>query len=73
MFGLGLKEAKEIADKTPSLIKRERKEEADKIKETLEKQGCVITLKWLFIDCFEFVIEIDYVKYIKRGIKRSVD
>lgn len=45
MFGLGLKEAKEIADKTPSLIKRERKDEADKIKDLLEKQGCIITLK----------------------------
>ena len=35
MFNLGLKEAKEIADKTPSLIKRERKEDAEKIKEQL--------------------------------------
>jgi len=45
MFGLGLKEAKEIADKTPSIIKRERKDEAEKVKAELEKQGCVITLK----------------------------
>lgn len=45
-FGLGLKEAKEFADKVPSMLKKNvKKEEAEKLKKTLDAAGCVITLK----------------------------
>lgn len=46
LFGLGLKEAKDMADKLPSIIKKKMKrEEAEKLKKDLEAIGCVITLK----------------------------
>lgn len=46
MFTLGLKEAKDYADKVPSMIKKNMKrEEAEKLKADLEAVGCVITLK----------------------------
>jgi large subunit ribosomal protein L7/L12 len=46
MFNLGLKEAKDFADKTPSMLKKNMKrEEAEKLKKDLEAVGCVITLK----------------------------
>lgn len=46
MFKLGLKEAKEFADKVPSILQKNiKKEEADKIKKELETAGCVVNLK----------------------------
>lgn len=46
LFNLGLKEAKDMADKAPSMLKKNmKKEEAEKLKKDLEVQGCVITLK----------------------------
>jgi len=44
--GLGLKEAKEKVDKTPSVIKEAvAKEEAEKIKKELEEAGAKVELK----------------------------
>lgn len=44
--GLGLKEAKEMADKSPATIKENiEKEEADKIKAQLEEAGATVELK----------------------------
>ncbi len=44
--GLGLKEAKEAVDNAPSVIKEGvAKDEAEKIKATLEEVGAVVTLK----------------------------
>ncbi len=44
--GLGLKEAKEAVDNAPSVIKEGvSKDEAEKIKATLEEVGAVVTLK----------------------------
>jgi large subunit ribosomal protein L7/L12 len=46
MLGLGLKEAKEIVDGAPGLIKEGvPKEEAEKIKEALEDLGAEVELK----------------------------
>ena len=46
MFSLGLKEAKDFADKAPSMLRKNMKrEEAEKLKKDLEAVGCVITLK----------------------------
>ena len=46
MFGLGLKQAKDFADKVPSMLKKNMKrEEAQKLKKDLDAVGCVITLK----------------------------
>jgi len=46
IFNLGLKEAKDFADKAPSMLKKNMKrEEAEKLKKDLEVVGCVITLK----------------------------
>jgi large subunit ribosomal protein L7/L12 len=43
---LGLKEAKDIIDKTPSVIKENvTKEEADKIKAKLEEVGAKVEVK----------------------------
>lgn len=44
--GVGLKEAKEIVESAPKEIKKDvPKEEADKIKEELEKAGATVELK----------------------------
>ena len=44
--GLGLKEAKEVVDGAPKVIKEgATKEEADEIKEKLEAEGAKVTLK----------------------------
>jgi large subunit ribosomal protein L7/L12 len=41
-----LKEAKDLADKTPSMLKKNMKrDEAEKLKKDLEAVGCVINLK----------------------------
>ena len=46
IFNLGLKEAKDLADKTPSMLKKNmKKDEAEKLKKDLEGVGCVVTLK----------------------------
>ena len=46
MMGLGLKEAKEIVEKAPTMLKNGvMKDEAEGIKEKLEKVGATITLK----------------------------
>lgn len=46
IFNLGLKEAKDLADKTPSMLKKAmKKDEAEKLKKDLEAAGCVVTLK----------------------------
>lgn len=45
VLGLGLKEAKETVEKSPSFIKREMpKEEAEALKEQLEKVGATVNL-----------------------------
>jgi large subunit ribosomal protein L7/L12 len=44
--GLGLKEAKELVDNAPKMVKEAvSKDEADKIKEALEKAGATVTIK----------------------------
>ena len=44
--GLGLKEAKDLVDKAPSIIKEGMaKEEAEKLKKTIEAEGAKVTLK----------------------------
>lgn len=44
--GLGLKEAKDLADKAGSLIKKDvSKEEAEKIKKKLEESGATVEMK----------------------------
>lgn len=44
--GLGLKEAKEVVDGAPKVVKEgASKEEADEIKEKLEAEGAKVTLK----------------------------
>lgn len=44
--GLGLKEAKELVDGAPSVVKESAgKEEAQRIKEQLEAEGATVTLK----------------------------
>ena len=44
--GLGLKEAKDVIDKTPAVIKEDAsKEEADKIKSKLEEVGAKVEIK----------------------------
>jgi large subunit ribosomal protein L7/L12 len=46
LTNLGLKEAKDVIDKTPSIIKESAtKEEADKIKAKLEEVGAKVELK----------------------------
>jgi large subunit ribosomal protein L7/L12 len=46
LTGLGLKEAKELVDSVPKAIKENiEKEEAEKIKKTLEEQGAQIEIK----------------------------
>ena len=46
VMGLGLKEAKEIVEKAPVLLKNNvMKDEAEDIKEKLEKAGATISLK----------------------------
>ena len=46
LLGLGLKEAKDLVDSAPSLIKEGvSKEEAEKIKATLEEVGASVELK----------------------------
>ena len=42
---LGLKEAKELVEKTPVVIKQAKKEEADELAAKLTAQGCNITVK----------------------------
>ena len=44
--GLGLKEAKDLVDKAPSIIKEGMaKEEAENLKKTIEAEGAKVTLK----------------------------
>lgn len=44
--GLGLKEAKEVVDNAPKVVKEGiSKEEAEALKASLEEQGAVVTLK----------------------------
>ena len=44
--GLGLKEAKDLVDKAPSIIKEGiAKEEAENLKKTIEAEGAKVTLK----------------------------
>ena len=44
--GLGLKEAKEVVDGAPKVVKEgATKEEAEEIKEKLEAEGAKVTLK----------------------------
>ena len=44
--GLGLKEAKELVDSAPKVVKEGLdKDEADKIKKTLEEQGATVEIK----------------------------
>jgi len=46
LFGLGLKEAKEMVEKAPIIIKKGLKlTEANEIKEKLIKVGCEVTFK----------------------------
>lgn len=46
LTGLGLKEAKELVDNAPKAIKEQAsKEEADKIKASLEEAGAAVELK----------------------------
>ena len=46
MCGLGLKEAKEMVEKVPSvLVKQAIKEDAENMAELLQKLGCTVTLK----------------------------
>lgn len=45
LLNLGLKEAKDIVDKAPIIMKKGKKEEGEKLKEELAKSGCVVTLK----------------------------
>jgi len=46
LTNLGLKEAKDVIDKTPSVIKENiTKEEADKIKAKLEEVGAKVEVK----------------------------
>lgn len=46
ILGLGLKEAKETVEKAPIILKPGMmKDEAEEIKEKLEKAGATITLK----------------------------
>ena len=45
-LGLGLKEAKDLVDKAPSIIKEGMaKEEAENLKKTIEAEGAKVTLK----------------------------
>ena len=45
-LGLGLKEAKDLVDAAPSILKEDmKKEEADKIKKDIETAGGKVTLK----------------------------
>jgi large subunit ribosomal protein L7/L12 len=47
--GLGLKEAKDLVEGAPKTIKEAlTKEEAEKLKKTLEDQGATVELKYLF-------------------------
>ena len=43
--GLGLKDAKELVDGAPKVIKALPKEEAEKLKEQLEEVGATVELK----------------------------
>lgn len=46
MLGLGLKEAKELVEKAPVVLKNGvMKDEAEDVKQKLEKIGATITLK----------------------------
>lgn len=47
LLNLGLKEAKELVEKSPTtILKGAKKEDADKILKKLEELGCKISLKW---------------------------
>ena len=45
-LNLGLKEAKELVEKTPVVLKQAKKEEADELAAKLTAAGCNITVKW---------------------------
>jgi large subunit ribosomal protein L7/L12 len=44
-MGLGLKEAKELVEKTPVVLKQAKKDEADALAEALTKVGCNVVVK----------------------------
>ena len=44
-MGLGLKEAKELVEKTPVVLKQAKKEEADTLAAALTKAGCNVIVK----------------------------
>ena len=44
-LNLGLKEAKELVEKTPVVLKQAKKEEADELAAKLTAAGCNITVK----------------------------
>ena len=46
MLGLGLKEAKDVVDSAPAVLKKDlKKEEAEEIKKKVETAGGKVTLK----------------------------
>ena len=45
LLSLGLKEAKDLVDKAPTIMKKGKKDEGEKLAEELAKSGCVVTLK----------------------------
>lgn len=44
-MNLGLKEAKELVEKTPVVLKQAKKDEADALAEKLTKAGCNVAVK----------------------------
>lgn len=44
-LSLGLKEAKELVEKTPVVLKQAKKGDADALAETLTKAGCNVAVK----------------------------
>ena len=45
-LGLGLKEAKDLVDGAPQMVKEDlKKEEAEELKKKLEEAGATVTLK----------------------------
>jgi ribosomal protein L7/L12 len=44
-LGLGLKDAKDMVDRVPVVMKKGKKEDGEKLQADLAKSGCVVTLK----------------------------
>lgn len=44
-MGLGLKEAKELVEKAPIIVKQGKKDEAEALAATLTKAGCSVVVK----------------------------